>query len=59
MSDLSLWWPQISEGGVLIGDDYYDNGVWPEMHRAIDDFFGSHPHGAFEHLGGKCRVRKV
>jgi hypothetical protein len=58
MGDLALWWPQINPGGMLLGDDYYDNGAWPEVRRAIDGFFASEPHGSFEHLGGKCRVSK-
>lgn len=58
-SDLSLWWPQMNDGGTLIGDDYYDNGVWPEVRKAIDDFLSNQPHQAFEFKGGKCRVRKA
>lgn len=58
LGDFTLWWPQIRDGGVLIGDDYYDNGVWPEVRKAIDQFVGSRPVRKFEHLGGKCRLFK-
>jgi hypothetical protein len=53
MNDLTLWWPMLREGGVLLGDDYYTGGQWPGVRRAFDEFFGS-----IEHDGGKCRVRK-
>ncbi len=58
IGDFSLWWPQIKYGGALIGDDYYDNGVWPEVRKAVDEFVGSRSLRKFEHLGGKCRLLK-
>jgi hypothetical protein len=30
LTDLRLWWPAITPGGVLIGDDYHGDGhTWP------------------------------
>lgn len=43
LADFSLWWPQIRDGGVLIGDDYYDNGVSQDVSKAIDEFVSSRP----------------
>ncbi len=57
MSDLQAWWPALAPGGVLVGDDYYENGTWPMVKRAFDEFFGER--GApIEHDAGKCRIRK-
>ena len=56
-ADLDAWWPLIAPGGALIGDDYYQDGPWPEVKAAFDDFFA----GAglpIENLKAKCRVRK-
>lgn len=57
MSDLRVWWPMISEGGILLGDDYHPLGidVWPEVRAAFHDFFNT---SALENFGGKCIVRK-
>ena len=40
MTDLSVWWPLINPGGLMIGDDYNTDGVWPDVKRGFDDFFG-------------------
>ena len=39
LSDLAAWWPRVKPGGVLAGQDYADPG-WPEVMRAVHDFFG-------------------
>jgi tetratricopeptide (TPR) repeat protein len=55
--DLSVWWPLLRVGGILIGDDYNLDGTWPEVRAAFDDFFGKL--GIFfENLPGKCLIRK-
>ena len=61
MADLKAWWPQLKEGGVLIGDDYFKKpivgqGKWPEVRQAFDEFFAAHP--KFESRDGKCYVDK-
>ena len=57
-SDLSLWWPFLNPGGVLIGDDYFDSRVWPEVNRGFDEFFAANAHASFEAADGKCYIRK-
>lgn len=56
--DLARWWPILRPGGVFIGDDYYDDGHWPEVKRATDDFLARTPHMEFEHEAGKWRAVK-
>jgi predicted O-methyltransferase YrrM len=63
MADLKAWWPQLTPGGALIGDDYFKKplvgaGKWPDVRQAFDEFFASHPHGKFESGDGKCYVGK-
>jgi predicted O-methyltransferase YrrM len=63
LADLKAWWPQLKEGGVLIGDDYFKKpfvgqGKWPEVRQAFDEFFSATAHTAFESGDGKCRVGK-
>jgi hypothetical protein len=58
MSDLVHWWPVLSDGGFLIGDDYGD-GNWPDVTRAFDDFFRTMTNVIFEHEHSKCRVQKL
>jgi len=36
--DIGAWLPKVRKGGCLCGDDYV--GGWPEVVRAVDDFFG-------------------
>jgi len=38
-ADIEAWWPKIRPGGILAGHDYEQG--WPEVCRAVDDFFGS------------------
>lgn len=64
MADLKAWWPQLNEGGVLIGDDYYKKplvgqGKWPEVRQAFYEFFAATPHTRFESGDGKCYVGKA
>ena len=63
MADLKAWWPQLTPGGVLIGDDYFKKplvgaGKWPEVRQAFDEFFAVQPHSKFESGDGKCYVEK-
>ena len=62
MADLKAWWPQLTPGGVLVGDDYFrpllGKGKWPEVRQAFDEFFAATPHTRFEHGEGKCYVGK-
>lgn len=57
ITDLTVWWPRIRPGGLLIGDDYTQTGEWPGLQKAFDEFFGDLGI-AFEHGYGKCRVFK-
>lgn len=56
--DLRKWWPVLRSGGTFIGDDYYDDGPWPDVKRATDDFLARTPHDAFEFENGKWRAVK-
>jgi predicted O-methyltransferase YrrM len=38
LSDLAAWWPRVRPGGALAGHDYGDP-AWPEVARAVHDFF--------------------
>jgi predicted O-methyltransferase YrrM len=63
MADLKAWWPQLGNGGVLIGDDYFKKpfvgaGKWPEVRQAFDEFLAATPHTGFECGDGKCYVGK-
>jgi Methyltransferase domain len=63
MGDLKAWWPQLRDGGVLIGDDYFNKpiigqGKWPEVRQAFDEFFAAHANTVFESGDGKCYVGK-
>ena len=57
-SDLELWWPLLSPGGMLIGDDYSPGMGWFEVSRAFDEYFGQLGLLPLEHTGNKCRVTK-
>jgi hypothetical protein len=48
----------LAPGGVLIGDDYLDTGMWASVRLAFDDFFGALGLTPIENIAGKCRVRK-
>ena len=63
MADLKAWWPQLKDGGVLVGDDYFSKpligqGKWPEVRQAFDQFFAANKHIVFENTDGKCYVGK-
>ena len=63
MADLKAWWPQLKDGGVLVGDDYFSKpiigqGKWPEVRQAFDEFFATNTHTVFENTDGKCYVGK-
>lgn len=63
MADLKAWWPQLKDGGVLVGDDYFSKpiigqGKWPEVRQAFDEFFAANRHTVFENTDGKCYVGK-
>jgi predicted O-methyltransferase YrrM len=63
MADLKAWWPQLTPGGILIGDDYFKKpligqGKWPEVRQAFDEFFSATPPTKFESSDGKCYVGK-
>jgi predicted O-methyltransferase YrrM len=58
IADLRAWWPILAQGGVIVGDDYYTNGTWPEVRKAFDEFFGALSLTPIENVAGKCRVRK-
>jgi hypothetical protein len=58
LADLRAWWPLVKPGGILIGDDYNTNGVWPEVRQAFDEFFGEAGLTPFDVAPPKCRIRK-
>lgn len=54
ITELNDWWPLLNSGGVLIGSNYYEDGIkFPDIKRAYDDFFEH-----VESIDGKCRVNK-
>lgn len=57
-SDLEIWWSLLKEGGLFIGDDYFETEIWPEVKSATDAFFAITPHSGFEHHAGKFRAVK-
>ncbi len=56
--DLEVWWPMIESQGILVCNDYFDNGAWPDVRRAVDDFFARTPHLSFSEVDGKAYIRK-
>jgi cephalosporin hydroxylase len=56
--DIDIWWPQITPGGFLIGDDYQPE-VWPDVCRAFDEFALEYGDGTVTNSGNKCVFRKV
>jgi cephalosporin hydroxylase len=57
ISDLRAWWPLLSDGGILIGDDYDPvGGSWPGVLNAFHDFFHT---DKIENMDGKCLIRKA
>lgn len=60
MADLRAWWPLLRPGGLYIGDDYHEQGVyWPGVFEAHNDFFSEIGLTGLEFEGGKCRIRKI
>ena len=57
-ADLKAWWPVLAPGGMLIGDDYFEDGRWATVKQAFDDFFGAMGIKSIENIDGKCRLRK-
>ena len=58
LSDLREWWPVLTPGGLLIGDDYRHGNDWPEVVAAFDDFFGALGLLPLENADDKCRIMK-
>jgi predicted O-methyltransferase YrrM len=58
MADLRAWWPLLAPGGLLVGDDYFEDGRWPGVRQAFDEFFGAQGITAIENKDNKCRIRK-
>lgn len=59
-NDLHSWWKILRPGGILILDDYVENGThWPEVFSATNDFLAKAPHSDFQAHGGKCRLTKI
>ena len=53
-NDLKAWLPKIKKNGVLAGHDYES---WPEVTRAVNDFFSSHDL-RFQNVGEYCFYHK-
>src|ERR1700693_507992 len=49
----------VKHNGIMIGDDYYENGTWPEVKAAFDDFIRARGVTHIENMNGKCRIRKT
>lgn len=57
-ADLKAWWPVLAPGGMLVGDDYFEDGRWETVKAAFDDFFGPMGIRGIENINGKCRISK-
>lgn len=58
MADLRAWWPALTPGGLLIGDDYFEDGRWATVRAAFNDFFAPLGISTIENIEGKCRIYK-
>ncbi len=58
-ADIESWWPLLKPGGFLIGDDYMQDGGWPEVRRAFDEFAVACGDGKVENFDKKCIFRKA
>jgi hypothetical protein len=56
--DMARWWGLLRDGGVMIVSDYHDDGRWPEVRAAVDQFVAERGVAGFEADGGKCRMFK-
>ena len=57
--DLKNWWELLTPNGIMIMDDYYDDGIsWVGVKSAVDDFLKINEHYRFEHREGKARFFK-
>jgi hypothetical protein len=55
-SDLTMWWPMLRQGGLLLGDDYHPYGeTWPEVRQGFHHFFNV---DYIRNTGGKCAIMK-
>lgn len=58
--DVNFWWKRLKKGGVMIIDDYNENGqFWPEVFEAVNDFLKENAHTDFSFKEGKCRFTKI
>lgn len=59
LADLKRWWEMLRPGGLLIVDDYDEDGsVWPGVRRAVKEFLTTTAHGEFAAVPYKCRFSK-
>ncbi len=58
LADIVHWWPMLTPGGLLIGDDYRAGNDWPGVKRAFDDYFRPLGLNPLENIDEKCRVSK-
>lgn len=58
IADLKAWWPLLAPGGILVGDDYFEDGRWATVKAAFNDFFGPLGITELENVDGKCRIQK-
>lgn len=57
--ELRHWWELLQPSGILICDDYVDDGgAFPDVKRAVDGFREQHPTDGFMSSQGKCAFRK-
>ena len=56
--DIHSWWPLLEPGGVMVCDDYYEDGNWPDVRRAVDEFARSVQLTSFESEVCKARLKK-
>lgn len=57
-ADLTAWWALLRPGGILIGDDYHTDGLWPDVRKAFDGFAAQLGGLPIEADPPKCRLIK-